>query len=347
MIRTRNIGEFTESLTTERRKIMGYHFYHMINRAMVIFVATLIMLGLGSGIAAAENYPSKAIEMVAWASPGGGSDRMCRAFAKAAGNVLDEKIYVINKKGGGGAVGMSYVQSRPADGYTLLGVTNNLVFTPLSKPDFKYNYKNFQPIIMWGFDPKVIAVGATTPYKTIEDLVAAAKNEPEKIKFGLFGTGTDDHIISVMLSQEAGAKFGYVPFDSGGEQLAAMLGGHVAAMVTEYQEVATQVEAGKVRILAAATGQRLDSLPDVPTMVEKGWDVVVPKFRGLVVKKGVPDEVKDYLIAKSLTAIQDPVFKNYLKTSMIEPYFLVGQEFEELIAKQQVKFGEILKELGF
>ena len=82
-------------------------------------------------------------------------------------------------------------------------------------------------------------------------------------------------------------------------------------------------------------------------MIEKGCDVVVPKFRGLVVKKGVPDEVKDYLIAKSLTAIQDPVFKNYLKNSMIEPYFLVGQEFEELIEKQQVKFGEILKELGF
>ncbi len=83
---------------------MGYHLHHTMNRAMVIFVAALILLGLGSGIAAAENYPSKAIEMVAWASPGGGSDRMCRAFAKAAGNYLDQKMYVINKKGGGGAV---------------------------------------------------------------------------------------------------------------------------------------------------------------------------------------------------------------------------------------------------
>ena len=326
---------------------MRYHLYRTKNRSMVMLVAVMVLLGLGAGIAAAQSYPSKAIEMVAWASPGGGSDRMCRAFAKAISNYLDEEIYVINKKGGGGAVGMSYVQSRPADGYTLLGVTNNLVFTPLSKPDFKYNYENFQPIIMWGFDPKVIAVGTTTPYKTIEDLVAAAKKNPGKVKFGLFGTGTDDHIISVILSQEAGVKFGYVPFDSGGEQLAAMLGGHVDAMVTEFQEVATQVEAGKVRILATATGQRLDSLPDVPTMKEKGWDVVVPKFRGLVVKKGVPDEVKDFLIAKSLTAIQDPIFKNYLKNSKIEPYFLIGGAFEEEIAKQHVKFGEILKEIGF
>jgi len=326
---------------------MRHHLHLTTKRVLAVIVSAMIFLGLGSGMAAAQNYPNKAIEMVAWASPGGGSDRMCRAFAKAAGDVFDEEIYVINKKGGGGAVGMSYVQSRPADGYTVLGVTNNLVFTPLSKPDFKYNYKNFQPIIMWGFDPKVIAVGTSTPYKTIEDLVAAAKKEPGKIKFGLFGTGTDDHIISVILSKEAGVNFGYVPFDSGGEQLAAMLGGHVAGMVTEYQEVRSQVEAGKVRILAVATAQRLDTLPDVPTMKEKGWDVIVPKFRGLVVKKGVPDEVKDYLIAKSLAAIQQPVFKDYLKNSMIEPYFLVGQDFEELIAKQQVQFGEILKGLGF
>lgn len=326
---------------------MRHQLHLTVKKALVFVLAAALLGGLGYGVAAAQSYPDKPIEMVAWASPGGGSDRMCRAFAQAAGEVYGQDVYVINKAGGGGAVGMSYVQSKEADGYTLLGVTNNLVFTPLSKPDFKYNHKDFTSIIMWGFDPKVIAVGTTTPYQTIEDLVAAAQKAPGNIKFGLFGTGTDDHIISVMLSQEAGVKFGYVPFDSGGEQLAAMLGGHVAAMVTEFQEVAAQVDAGKVRILAVATGQRLDSLPDVPTLKEKGWDVVVPKFRGLVVKKGVPDEVKDFLIAKSLTAIQQPVFKQYLKNSMIEPYFLVGSEFDEVIARQQVKFGEILKEIGF
>ena len=94
---------------------MKNHSYCANYRPMVIFVAVMILLGLGSGLAVAQSFPSKAIEMVAWASPGGGSDRMCRAFAKAAGNYLDEEIYVINKKGGGGAVGMSYVQSRPAD----------------------------------------------------------------------------------------------------------------------------------------------------------------------------------------------------------------------------------------
>jgi putative tricarboxylic transport membrane protein len=304
-------------------------------------------LGAVAEPAVAQNYPNKAIEMVAWASPGGGSDRMCRAFADATKGVLPESVFVVNKPGGGGAVGMAYVQSKPADGYTVLGVTNNLVFTPLTKPNLKYSAKDFTGIIMWGFDAKAIAVSADGPYKTIEDLVDAAKAKPGELKIGTFGLGTDDHITGYMLGSEAGAKFGFVPFDSGGEQLAALLGGHIVATIAEAQEVGGQVEAGKVRILAVATEQRLDGMPDVPTLKEKGWDVVVPKFRGLVVKKGTPDAVVQYLISRSLVAIQTPVFKQYLKQSLIEPYFLVGESFDELIQKQQNTFGKILKELGF
>jgi tripartite-type tricarboxylate transporter receptor subunit TctC len=314
---------------------------------MALAIVTMVLLGISSGPVLAGDYPDKSIEMVAWASPGGGSDRMCRAFAKSIEALLPEKVYVVNKKGGGGSVGMAYVQSKAADGYTLLGVTNNLVFTPLTKPNLKYSAKDFTPIIMWGFDAKGIAVAANGPYKTIEDLVTAAKQNPGGVKIGTFGLGTDDHITGYLLGSEAGTKFGYVPFDSGGEQLAALLGGHIGATVAEVQEVGAQVEAGKVRILAVATEQRLDGLPEVPTLKEKGWNVVVPKFRGLVVKKGTSPEAVNYLISRSLMAIQTPTFKNYLQKSMIEPNFLVGEGFAELIQDQEETFGKVLKELGF
>lgn len=319
----------------------------VLGKVMLISVLTLVMtLGVTETFAKGK-YPTKNIEMVAWASPGGGSDFMCRTFAKSTVGILPQTMYVVNKKGGGGAVGMAYVQSKPADGYTLLGVTNNLVYTPLSKRDFKYNYKDFEPIIMWGFDPKCIAVATKSPYKTIEDLVNAAKGQPGKIKIGTFGPGTDDHITGYLLGREAGAKVGFVPFDSGGEILAALLGGHIAAQITEVIEVKSQMDAGKVSILAVATEQRLADLPDVPTMQEKGWNVVVPKFRGLVVKKGTPDEIVDYLISSSLKAIQTPIFKNYLKQSLIEPYFLVGEGFGELIKLQMDQTEPVLRELGF
>jgi putative tricarboxylic transport membrane protein len=324
------------------------HYYRITLTTIVALVTvSMILLGISNGPVLAADYPTKSVEMVAWASPGGGSDRMCRSFAKAIEAVLPETVFVVNKPGGGGAVGMAYVQSKPADGYTLLGVTNNLVFTPLTKPDLKYSAKDFAPIVMWGFDAKGIAVAADGPYKTIEDLVNAAKQKPGEVKIGTFGLGTDDHITGYLLGSEAGAKFGFVPFDSGGEQLAALLGGHIGATVAEVQEIGGQVEAGKVRILAVATEQRMEGLPDVPTMKEKGWNVVVPKFRGLVVKKGTPPEVVDYLISRSLMAVQTPTFKDYLKKSIIEPNFLVGEGFAELIQDQEQTFGKVLKELGF
>lgn len=320
---------------------------NVLRNVLFVLITMGLVLPVLSTAAWAGDYPSKNIEMVVWASPGGGSDRMCRTYAKATEGILPQTMYVVNKSGGGGAVGMAYVQGKPADGYTVLGVTNNLVFTPLTKPDLKYSAKDFTPIIMWGFDAKSIAVSTNGPYKTIEDFVTAAKADPGKIKIGTFGLGTDDHIVGVLLGKAAGVKFGYVPFDSDGEQLAALLGGHIDATITEVNSVAAQVSAGKVSIIAVAAGQRLDGLPEVPTLLDKGWDVVVPKFRGLVVKKETPDDVVSYLISASLKAIQTPVFKSYLQRSMIEPYFLVGEGFNDLIMKQEQVFGAVLKELGF
>lgn len=325
------------------RKIKKIVSFNMLFTLITLCAALCVL----STAAVAADYPSKPVEMVAWASPGGGSDRMCRTFAKATEGIFPKNVYVVNKKGGGGAVGMAYVQGKPADGYTILGVTNNLVFTPLTKPELKYSAKDFTPIIMWGFDAKCIAVSTKGPYKTVEDFVKAAKATPGKVKIGTFGLGTDDHIVGVLLEKAAGVKFGYVPFDSDGEQLAALMGRHIDAQVTEVNSVAAQVKSGELRIIAVAAEQRLDDMPKVPTLLDKGWNVVVPKFRGLVVKKGTPDAIVSDLISASLKSIQTPVFKNYLKKSMIEPYFLVGQGFEDLIMEQEKQFGAILKELGF
>jgi hypothetical protein len=191
------------------------------------------------------------------------------------------------------------------------------------------------------------AIAVPRRVKADDDLVKAAKAEPGKIKLGTFGPGTDDHVTGYMLAKQAGVQFGFVPFDSGGEILAALLGGHIGAQVTEVAEVKSQMDAGKVRILTVATEKRLEALPDVPTMSEKGWKVVVPKFRGLVVKKGTPQPVVDYLIANSLKAIQSPEFQKYQKESFVEPAFLTGKDFLQLIEAQVAETEPVLRELGF
>ena len=138
-----------------------------------------------------------------------------------------------------------------------------------------------------------------------------------------------------------------MPFDGGGEQLAALLGGHIDAHISEVSEVKAQLDAERVRVIAVATEERLVEMPGVPTLKEKGWDVVLPKFRGVVVKNGTPDEVVEYLISTFQKVIQTPLFQTYLTNSMIESRVLVGEDFRKLIQQQEEQFSSILKELGF
>ncbi len=307
-----------------------------------------LILALGAVPFLGWGYPDRPVEIVVWASPGGGSDIMCRTFAKALEAVgFPQPLYAVNKPGGAGAVGMAYVQGKPADGYTILGVTNNLIFTPLTTPGFQYTFRDFEPLIMFGYDPKYIVVSAASPFQTIEDLISFAKDHPGQIKVGTFGPGSDDHVVGMLLAQVAGVEFNFIPFDSGGEIIAALLGGHIDAQVAELSEVKGQVEAGAVRILAVATTERVKALPDVPTLKEKGWDVVLPKFRGFVVKKGTPEDIVRVLIDYAVKAVQSEIFVAYIQAQNLEPALVVGADFAKLLEDYEAAVKGVLKALGY
>ncbi len=309
----------------------------------------MVVLALGLSVGWAWGaYPEKTVEIVAWASPGGGSDLMCRTFAQALQEAgFPQPLYVVNKPGGSGAVGMAYVQGKPADGYTILGVTNNLIFTPLTTPGFQYTWRDFEPIAMFGYDPKYIVVAAGSPFQTIEDLINYAKAHPGEVKVGTFGPGSDDHIVGMLLAQKAEVDLNFIPFDSGGEILAALLGGHIDAQVAELNEVKGQFDAGAVRILAVATAARVQALPDVPTLTEKGWEVVLPKFRGFMVKKGTPEDVVRILSEYTIKAIQSPVFVAYVQAQNLEPALVVGADFAKLLESYETAVKDVLKALGY
>ncbi|BAS26364.1 Bug family tripartite tricarboxylate transporter substrate binding protein [Limnochorda pilosa] len=322
---------------------MGFRTW---TRHVTIAFLSLLIVSMLSAAGVSAAYPDHEIELVAWASPGGGSDLMVRTFAEAAKGIFPVPIYVTNRPGGAGATGMAYLAGRPADGYALLGVTNNLVFTPLTQPDVRYDASDFTPIIAFGIDAKVVAVASSSPFQTLADLVEAARAKPQSVRIATFGVGSDDHITGILLERAAGVRFQYVPFSGGGQQMASVLGGHVEATVTEINEVLSQIEAGNMRVLASATERRLGGFPNVPTMRELGYDVVVPKFRGIVVKKGTPADVVDYLIQASTQVVRTPRFQEYLKQNVIEPAEITGEDFEKLIADQVETFGAILKELA-
>jgi len=312
-----------------------------MRRLLIALLVGMVSLGvLGA-------YPERPLEIVAWASPGGGSDLMCRTLQKALESVgFPQPVYVINKPGGSGAVGMTYVQGKPADGYTMLGVTNNLIFTPLTTPGFQYSFRDFEPLALFGYDPKYVVVAASSPFQTIEDLIEYAKAHPGEVNVGTFGPGSDDYVVGVLLAQKAGVEFNFVPFDSGGEILAALLGGHIDAQIAELSEVKGQVDAGNVRVLAAATAERVPALPDVPTLEEKGWNVVLPKFRGFVVKKGTPVEALATLTGYLIEAIQSEVFQNYLAAEALTPALTVRKDFVNVLTDYEASVKEVLEALG-
>ncbi len=310
------------------------------------FVLVMVFLGLFSiPVVAAEKFPVKPIELVAWAKPGGGSDIFCRSLAKSAEKVLPVPLVVINKAGGSGAVGMAYEANQPADGYTVLAVTSNLVLTP-NTGGSQQTYRDFVPIIRVGIDLEVLYVRTDSPYKTVKDLLEDAARRPGQIKFGLFGTGTIDHLVAYSLSKQAKVKFSYIPFTGGGEVMTSLLGGHVDAIVGNPGEVAAQVEAKQIRPLAVASGKRTGAFPEVPTFTELGYPIVYEQLRGLVAPKGTPPEVVKALHDMFKKVMEQPSFVNYMKGEGIEPAYMNGDDFLKFIANEDRKAAETLEDLG-
>lgn len=290
------------------------------------------------------DYPTKPVEFVIWASPGGGSDIFVRNLAKAAEPYMPQPFVPINKPGGGGATGMAYTATKPADGYTLLAVTTNLVLTP-ALGNVEYTYEDFDPIARIGLDATVIVSKADGPIQSIDDLIMYAKDKGN-INWGTFGVGTSDHVASAKFAKMAGINASYVPFEGGGDAIAALMGGHVDVISDNPSEVADQVTAGILKIIGVFSENRWDAFPDVPTLKETGFDINVETWRGVVAPKGTPPEIISYLDEVLQKAMEDEAFLKYLSDNMVKPAYMSSDEFRKFIEEQDIFYRQELKDLG-
>ena len=305
----------------------------------------LLVLGGFNGLAEAE-YPEQTITFVSWASEGGGSDRFNNAIKHAVdeNDLSPEPVVTICKPGGGGAMGMSYTMSQPADGYNVLKVTTNLVLTPLTK-NVPYGPENFIPIARMAIEPEVLYVQGESDWETIDDFLDYARNN--KVKAGMYGTGTQNHVSLLALADQLDTDFNYVPYDGGGKAIAALLGGHVDVVVSEPSEVAGQVEAGKLKPLLVFSKERVSIYPDVPAFAAKfDADIEVMQFRGYVVKEGTPDEVVTYLRNLFEEAYNTAELQDYMKSNNMEPSLLKGEEFYTFVDDQVALYEDFLTKVG-
>lgn len=306
-------------------------------------------IGAASDSAAAWK-PTKTVKIIVHSSAGSGSDQFARLVADIIEKekLLPVSVQVMNKTGGGGAKAMSFVFGKKGDKHMIMSVTNSFLTTPLKKKR-KITYRNFKPIAMLALDSNAVQVLATSPYKTIHDLLAAARKEPKKISEGFGSFGGTDHIIGFQLGKATGVRFNYAGFKGGSKAVVALLGGHIDFITGGPSETLQHIKTGRIRALAVIGDKRLPSLPDVPTLKEAGIKTgpTYSVIRGFVAPPKTPKNVVRayYNVLKKVS--QSERWKKFTTENDFVPDFLGPKKFAAFLKERNKNLAVILKDMGY
>jgi putative tricarboxylic transport membrane protein len=294
--------------------------------------AAAALAWLVPAVAHAEWTPTRPVEIIVHTGPGGGNDLLARAVVNMfeQEKLVPVRVQVLNKPGGGGAVAAAAVAQRKDDPYTLGFITSVWLAGPLTRKEQTVTVFDLKPIAQLLREPAVFAVRADSPYKTLKDFIEAAKAHPGELKQSGGSITSRDNIVREQLQHATGAKWAFVSFPGGGQRLAALLGGHVDIMVIEPQEAGENVRAGKLRVLAQLSGERLPKWQDVPTLKEAGYDIhTTPQIRGVVAPPQMPADAAAYWTGRFEKLTRTASWKKYLEQNELEPAFIPGEEFRK------------------
>lgn len=293
-----------------------------------------------SASAPAFAWPDKPIEIVVGFATGGGTDVTARTLALHLGKALGGQVVVTNKAGASGAIGLSHVARAKPDGYTL-GMTNfpGLLTLPIER-EAGFTTADFAYLGNLVRDPSAFSVTMDSPYKSIADVIAAAKKAPGTVSYGSTGAGTDDHLQMVMFEELTGTRLLHAPFQGAGPLKNAMLGGHVAVGGLNLGEVMPQ--AGKqFRPLAQAGATASSLAPGVPTFKDQGVDLVFASERGIVAPKGLPADVEQKLASALRQIAASPEFQAQMKQQFTEMDYLPGAEWKKRLDASEANFRKL------
>ncbi len=281
---------------------------HTIKRSFV--TALIAALAAVATVASAE-YPEKPISYVIPFGPGGESDITARHQQPFFKKKFGQDLVISYKPGGGGAVGWSQLNDMPGDGYSIMGVNlPHIIVKPLQK-DVGFKTDELATIYMFHYTPDAVVVAADSQFKTLQDIIDHAKNNPGKITFSGSGKGTANHLAQVTFDKLAEIKTTYVAFKGTGASVTALLGNQVMGQ-WGYTSVGAK-HAGKVRLLAVAMEQRHPRFPDVPTFKELGFDIVSGAYRGIAVPNSTPEDIRAKLSSMIGQINDDPDFKQKME----------------------------------
>jgi tripartite-type tricarboxylate transporter receptor subunit TctC len=311
-----------------------------------IFISVFV---IGSWSIASAEYPERAIEIIVPFGVGGGSDVAARAVAEGLKSLLKVPLVITNMPGGAATKGMLHVAQQPADGYTVLAVTTSHLIDAVKPKTRAHIIRDFNPIMRIQWDTTAVFISGDSKFKTIKNLVEYGKQNPRFLKFAGTSPGAWSEIQTVAFFKKVGVEVTFVPFESGAEIKAAIIGGHIHGACEELAETLSFVQAGKLRALAVIMEKRHPALPDVPCTSELGVDYTHGLMRAWAVKKGTPPDRIKYLHDVIKKALDTPVYKKFVDDNHLyaRPGYMGPEETRRYWEDEVKFFTDVLKELGY
>jgi tripartite-type tricarboxylate transporter receptor subunit TctC len=317
-------------------------------KCVVRSVAWSVVLSsvLGSAAVWAQGYPAKPSRLIVGFPPGGGSDALARLVAAALTEKFGQQMLVDNKAGANTIVATQYVQSQPADGYTLLFVSASFAINP-SLYKLTYNIeKDFTPVTIVAIVPLLLVTHNSVPAQSVKDLIAMAKAQPGKLTFASFGAGSAGHLAGEMLLSMTGTEMVHVPYKGSAPAIADVMGGRVTMMLPGIGSAINLAKEGKLKALAVSTGKRVSGAPDIPTIAESGvpgYDVAT--WESIQAPAGTPADA----VAKLNAAVREAVASKELRQKMInlgfEPDGMKSPaESAQFVRNEMNKWGKVVRE---
>ncbi len=317
-----------------------------MKRTTLLTAVAVAMASLVSPSFAQDKWPSKPITYVVPFPAGGTTDILARIISQKLGPALSTTVIVDNRPGAGGNIGSDFVSKAAPDGYTILGgtISSHAINVSLY-PKLPYDpVKSFSPVALIGTNANVLVVSAASPYKTVQELTAAAKAKPGSISFASAGNGTSQHLSGELYKSLAGLDMVHIPYRGSAPAMQDVIGGQVPMMFDTSVVAGPFIESGKVRALAVTSSKRTPQLPNVPTMAESGiagYDL--QSWQAIFAPAGTPAPILHRLQAEVAKIIKSPEIQERLGKLGMEPSAMTPEQFAAFQASEIVKWAKVIK----
>ena len=296
-------------------------------------------------VSAQEKYPTKPINFIIGYPAGGTTDVCARPLVAAAGKILGQPVIVVNKPGGASVVAVATLKNEKPDGYTIGILPSGAVLSQHLRKVPYDSAKDFTPIVQYAVYLYGLVVQTNSPWKTFKEFIEFAKANPGKIRYSTAGPGTPQHLVMERLARKEKIKWTHIPFEGGGPAIANLLGGHVEAssQTTEWKK---NVEAGTLRLLAVYGEKRMSDFPNVPTLLELGYNITAPSLICVVGPKGLSPQIVETLHRAFKKSMEDPDFIKMGRQLDQPVIYRSPQELGKHLVEMNEEVGSLIESLG-